>query len=182
VDEPEGRLRKACFAHKFEGADMKKSLFLLASILMAAPALAVDLQPETPGRAVREYKAFSETENPDPANHVVWKLYVYRAITASGHPDGASEFLIAGLTPFPKDGYFVRLKINELYDYFQPIPQKGDVILAGGRIINHRDYEANLPKREVTLKLLAMDLDGASSLPREHFDPSAKPTAGPGRK
>lgn len=161
---------------------MKKSFLLLASILMAAPALAVDLRPETTGQAIKEYKAFSGTESPDPANHVVWKLYVYRAITASGHPDGASEFLIAGLTPFPRDGYYVRLKINELYDYFQPIPQRGDVILAGGRIINHRNFEANLPKREVTLKLLAMDLDGASGLPKEHFDPSVKPTAGPGGK
>jgi hypothetical protein len=159
---------------------MKRSLLLLVSVLWAVSALAADLKPEIPSVAIREYKAFSKTENPDPGNHVIWKLYIYRAITQTAHPDGAPEYLIAGLTPFPRDGYFVRLKINELYDYLHPIPGRGEVILAAGRIIDHRDYEANLPKREAVLKLLAMDLDGAVSLPQEHFDPSAKPSVGLG--
>ena len=158
---------------------MKKTLLLLTVILWSTPAFAVDLQPETPNQAVREYKGFSETENPDPMNHVVWKLYVFRAVTQSDHSDGPAEYLIAGLTPFPKDGYYVRLKINELYNYFHPMPQRGDVILAGGRIINHHDYKTNLPKKQVVLKLLTMNLDGAVRLPSEHFNPSAKPSANP---
>jgi hypothetical protein len=159
---------------------MKKSLLLLVSVLWAVPVLAADLQPEIPSQAIREYKAFSKTENPDPGNHVIWKLYIYRAITQTAHPDGAPEYFIAGLTPFPRDGYFVRLKINELYNYLHPVPERGEVILAAGRIINYRDYEANLPNGKASLKLLAMDLDGAVSLPQEHFDPSAKPSVGPG--
>jgi hypothetical protein len=158
------------------GNDMKKIFFVLIFILGAVPVLALDLQPEALGRAIREYKIFSKIDNPDPMNHVVWKLYIFRSVTQSDHPTGAVEYLIAGLTPFPKDGFYVRLKINELYDYLRPIPKRGDVILAGGRIINRLHYETNLPKKQVVLKLLAMNLDGAVSLPREHFDPSGKAT------
>ena len=158
---------------------MKKILFLLAALLGSTSAFAADLQPETPSQAVGEYKVFSATENPDPTNHVVWKLYVFRAVSQSDHSDSALEYLIAGLTPVPKDGYYVRLKINDLYNYFRPSPQRGDVILVSGRIINRRDYKTNLPKKQVVLKLLTMNLDGAVRLPQEHFDPSAKPAATP---
>jgi hypothetical protein len=110
---------------------MNKYLWLIFALGWAAPAWPVDLIPEPTSQAILEYKAFSGTDNPDPGNHVVWKLYIYRAITQTAHSDGATEYLIAGLTPFPKEGYYVRLKINELYDYFQPIPRRGDAQLWG---------------------------------------------------
>jgi hypothetical protein len=152
-----------------------KRLFLL-SILLAAPVLADDLQPVPAEKAIQQYQDFWKTDTPDPMNHVVWKLYIFRAISRSSEPGTAPEFYIAGLTPSPKNSYYVRLEINQLYNWLRPVPQRGDVIVVGGRVLAHRDYHmTSLTKKDVVLKILTMNLDGAVSLPRERFDPSATP-------
>ncbi len=104
---------------------MKKILFLLAALLGSTPVFAADLQAETSSQAVGEYGVFSAADNPDPMNHVVWKLYIFRAVPQSDHSDGAVEYLIAGLTPFPKDDYYVRLKINDCIIISNPRPKGG---------------------------------------------------------
>jgi hypothetical protein len=155
---------------------VKRLFFLLISILLAAPVLADDLQPVPADTSIQQYQDFWKTDTPDPMNHVVWKLYVFRAIARSTEPGTAPEFYIAGLTPSPKNSYYVRLEINQLYNWLRPVPQRGDVIVVSGRVLAHRDYHmTSLTKKEVVLKILTMDLDGAASLPWEHFDPSATP-------
>ena len=159
---------------------MKKLLFLLISILLSVPAWADDLHPETSDQAIKEYQDFWKIADPAQlGNHVVWKLYVFRVVPQNSSPGAAMEFIIAGLTPIPKDGYLVRLRINQLYNFLRPMPKRGDVVVAGGRILNHREYKTILPKKDVELKILTMDLDGAVSLPQEHIDLKAIPTVRP---
>ena len=150
--------------------------FLFAVIFPAENALAVDLQPVPEEKAIQQYRDFWGTASPDPANHVVWKLYIFNAVPPSSGPGTTPEYLIAGLTPSPKNGYLVRIGINQLYNWLRPIPGRGDVIVAGARVLSHRDFHVtSLTKKEVVLKILTVNLDGAVSLPREHFDPSATP-------
>lgn len=157
---------------------MNKFVFLLFSILVAVPALADDLQPVAQDQAIQQYQDFWKTETPDPMNHVVWKVYVYRAVPPGSHPDSAPEFVMVGLSPF--HNYYVRLNINQLYNFLWPVPKRGDVIVVSGRIRDHRDFRTILPTKEVVAKTLTMDLDGASALPNEHFDPAATPIPTPG--
>jgi hypothetical protein len=155
---------------------MKKLFLVLMAMLPAIPALADDLQPAPAEIAIHQYQDFWKTDTPDPMNHVVWKLYIFRAISPGSQPGTAPEFYIAGLTPTPKNSYYVRLEINQLYNWLRPVPKRGDVIVVGGRVLAHRDYRmTSLAKKEVVLKILTMNLDGAVSLPREHFDPLATP-------
>ena len=155
---------------------MKKIFFFLVSTLLAAPLLADDLQPVPAATAIQQYLDFWKSGAPDPMNHVVWKLYIFRAIAPSSEPGTAPEFYIAGLTPAPKNSYYVRLEINQLYNWLRPVPQRGDVIVVSGQVLAHRDYHmTSLAKKDVVLKILTMNLDGAASLPREHFDPLATP-------
>jgi hypothetical protein len=155
---------------------VKKLFFFLLSILPVVPVLADDLQPAPAEIAVQQYQGFWKTDTPDPMNHVVWKLYIFRAISPSSQPGTAPEFYIAGLTPNPKDSYYVRLEINQLYNWLRPVPQRGDVIVVGGRVLAHRDYHmTSLTKKEVVLKILTMNLDGAVSLPHEHINLSPTP-------
>ncbi len=156
---------------------MKKIIFLLISTFLVIPTLADDLQPETSEKAIKEYQDFWKTDSIDSMNHVVWKLYVFRAIPPRANPQGALEYIIAGLTPFPKTSYHVGLKINQFYNYLKPIPKRGDVVVVSGRILNRRNYILALPNKDVPIKMLTMDLDGAISLPQEHFDPLAAPTS-----
>lgn len=156
---------------------MNKYFFLLVSILMAIPVLADDLHPVEQAQAIQQYQDFWKTETPDPMNHIVWKLYVYRAIPPAANPDSALEFLIAGLSPYHQ--YYVRLNINQLYNFLNPLPQRGDVIVVSGRVRDHRDYHATLPTKEVILKSLTLDLDDANFVQKEHFDPSIWPSPTP---
>ncbi len=157
---------------------MKKLFFLLALILAVGPVLADDLHPVAQDQAIQQYQDFWKTETPDPMNHIVWKLYVYRAIPPAANPKSALEFLVGGLSPY--HNYYVRLNINQLYNFLHPLPQRGDVIVVSGRVRDHRDYHATLPKKEVILKSLTLDLDDANAVPNEHFDPSVWPSPTPG--
>ncbi len=149
---------------------MKKIVILLISILMAVPILADDLQPAPTDQAIQQYQSFWKTEDPDPMNHEVWKLYIFAEVPPSDQPDATEEFAIAGLTPSAGTNYFVRLKINQLYSFLWPVPKKGSVIVVGGRVTDHRDYHTVLPGQTVVLKTLTMNLDGASLVSGEHFD------------
>ena len=144
------------------------------------PALADELHPTPSDQAIKEYQDFWKTETIDSMNHVVWKLYVFRAIPPRANRQGSLEYIIAGLTPFPKTSYHVGLKINQFYNFLKPIPKRGDVVVVSGRILNRRNSILALPNKDVTIKMLTMDLDGAVSLPQEHFDPLTTPTPGAG--
>ncbi|HEY5039750.1 MAG TPA: hypothetical protein VIJ93_11810, partial [bacterium] len=109
--------------------------------------------------------------NPDPMNHETWKLYVYYSLTPrDGYASQTPEWLVAGLTPNPKDHYFVELRINQLYNFLRPIPQRGDVIVVEGRIQNHLRSNITTPKQNFILKNLFMYVENAISLPKEHVN------------
>ncbi|HUO57739.1 MAG TPA: hypothetical protein VMV05_06135, partial [bacterium] len=151
---------------------MKKLSFLFTAALLVVPALADELQSVSADVAIQQYKDFWKQENPDPANHVVWKIYVFRAVPPHRMPETSPEYIIAGLTSYSKKSYYVGVRINQLYNWLQPIPKRGDVIVVSGRLLEHRHGPVVLPSGTRDLDYITMDLDGASSLPKEHFDPA----------
>ena len=166
---------------------MKKLLSILVPALLAVCALADSPQPAAvdktiptpPDKAIRQYQDFWKATNPDPLNHVVWKLYVFRAVPPHNMPSTTIEYLIAGLTSYSRKSYYVGLRINQLYNFVRPIPQRGDVIVVSGRLLEHRHAPVALPRGMTDLDYVTMDLDGAVILP-EHFDPYATPIPTPG--
>jgi hypothetical protein len=154
---------------------MKEIIFAFVFTLFAMPVMADSLQPAAVNDAIQQWQGFWSTNTIDPANHVVWKLYVFRAIPQRESPSADKEYVLAGLTPYPKSSYYVRIRIDLLYNYFKPVPKRGDVIVVSGRVITRRDYLLDLTSKEVPIKLLTMQLDGAAKLPDEHFDPAATP-------
>ncbi|HXL74065.1 MAG TPA: hypothetical protein VN963_10635 [bacterium] len=153
---------------------MKEIIFAFVFTLFAMPVLADNLQPVSSGQAIQEWQAFWESNSIDPGNHVVWKLYVFRAMPDREDPKGELQYVLAGLTPFPRSSYYVRIRIDLLYNYFKPVPKRGDVIVVSGRVTTRQDYLLDLTSTEVPIKLLTMQLDGAAKLP-EQFDPAATP-------
>jgi hypothetical protein len=79
--------------------------------------------------------------------------------------------LVTGLTPDPRKSYKVVLRINQLYNFFRPAPEKGDVLVVEGRVPNRANMQIKNPKRDFTLKGLYMYAEGAQKLEGEHFDP-----------
>ena len=164
---------------------MKEIIFAFVFTLFAMPALAtpaaknsdlkVDLRPALTDDAVQQWQSFWKTGLIDPANHVVWKLYVFRAIPKRDDPKGNMEYIIAGLTPYPKSSYYVSLRIDILYNYLKTIPKRGDVLVVSGQVLSRRDYLLDLGNKEVSIKMLTMQLDGAANR-KEQFDPAATPT------
>ncbi len=146
-------------------------------MLSATPVVAEDLTPAPPDKAIQQYRNFWKTDVPNSLNPVVWKLYVFHVIP-SNSSRGLTKYILAGLTSSPRDNYYVRLKISELNGYLGSIPHRCDVIVVKGRILNHRDRPVKLPRKDVVLKFLSMDLDAVVSL-SEQFDPSASPIASP---
>jgi len=159
---------------------MKKILFLLAVVLPVLPVLADELRPVSQDQAIQQYEGFLKTENPDPANHVVWKLYVFRAVPQHTMPNGSMQYFITGLTSYSKKSYYVGIRINQLYNYLTSMPKRGDVIVVSGRILQRRHGPVILPSGTRELDFLTLDMDGASILPDEHFDPLATPVPSPG--
>jgi hypothetical protein len=165
---------------KSRRTSIKCLFFILILILPAIPVPAEDLQPAPAAEALQQYQDFWKTAVPDPMNQVVWKLYVFRAVPRNSDPGAAADFIIAGLTPAPGNGYDVRLKIDQLYNFFHSIPKRGDVIVVKGRILNHQDYLTHFSQKEVLLKILSMDLEGGASLFGENLHPSGTPAELPG--
>ncbi len=153
---------------------MKEIVFAFVLSLLAMPVLADSLQPVSKGQAIQQWQGFWQTNSIDPGNHVVWKLYVFRAIPPREDPQGEMEYVVAGLTPNPKSSYYVRIRIDLLFNYFKPIPKRGDVIAVSGRVTTRQDYLLDLTTKEVPIKILTMQLDDAAKLP-EQFDPTAVP-------
>jgi hypothetical protein len=149
------------------------SYLFLGVILLGSSLWAADeLKPEPLPHAVQEYKTFWQTNKVSPANHEVWKLYIYYPLFyTNGFGNKNPELLVAGLTPNPKDGYTVELRVNQLYNFLRPIPQKGDVIVMEGHVQQIlRDYITG-PKKNWVLNCLYMYVEDAVTLPNEHFDP-----------
>jgi hypothetical protein len=154
---------------------MKEIIFAIVLALGVLPVMADELQQASSGQAIQQWQGFWSTNSIDPANHVVWKLYVFRAIPQRENPNADKDYIIAGLTPYSKNSYYVRIKIDLLYNYFKPAPGRGDVIVVSGRVISRRDYLLDLKTKEVPIKLLTMQLDGAAKVPGEHFNPAVIP-------
>ncbi len=176
---------------------MKRLFFTFAVMLFTFPVSADDLQPEPLNQAIKEYKKFSKTDDVDPANDVIWKLYVlfnvgsnasYGSITSGSLFLGAAssgisslvifqktdsysnpDTLLAGLTSEPD--FFVLLPVNNLYNYFRPIPKPGDVIVLKGRISGHFNYQTHAGQKVFILSALNLYLEDGKKLPFEHFDP-----------
>jgi hypothetical protein len=165
---------------KARRTSIEKLFFILILILPAFPVLAEDLQPAPAAEALQQYQDFWKTAVPDPMNQVVWKLYIFHAVPRNSDPGAAADFIIAGLTPAPENGYDVRIKIDQLYNFFHSIPKRGDVIVVKGRILNHQDYLTHFSQKEVRLKILSMDLEGGIALPGENLHPSGTPVELPG--
>jgi hypothetical protein len=159
---------------------MKKILILWGMILAAVPVMADNLQPVTQDQAIQQYQAFWKSDNVDPNNHVVWKVYVFRAVPQHTLATGSKQYLVTGLTTYSRKSYYVGLKINQLYNFLTPIPDRGDVIVVSGHILQHRHGPVVLPSGTRDLDFLTMDLDAAMTVPGEHFDPSATPVPTPG--
>jgi hypothetical protein len=153
---------------------MKEIIFAFVFTLIAVPVMADDLKPVSMRQAIQEWQGFWETNSIDPGNHVVWKLYVFRTIPQRDDPQDAMEYVVAGLTPNPKSSYYVRIRIDLLFNYFKPVPKRGDEIVVSGRVTTRQDYLLDLTTKEVPIKLLTMQLDDAAKLP-EQFDPTAVP-------
>jgi hypothetical protein len=153
---------------------MKKFIFAFVLSLLAMPVMADSLQPASANDAVQQWQDFWSTNSIDPANHVVWKLYVFRAIPDREDPKGTMQYIIAGLTPFSKSSYYVRIRINLLYNYLKTMPKRGDVMVVSGRVMTRQDYLLDLTTKEIPIKIVTMQLDGAANL-EEHFDPAATP-------
>ena len=143
-------------------------------------ACADDLTPESLDKAIEKHKILWATDNPDPMNHEIWKLYIRTVLSSASGFDKTPKLLIAGLK---QDGeYRVMLQINQLYNYLQTRPMPGDVIVVEGRITGAFKYHISSLDRNYTLKALSMYADGAVNLPNEHFDPSASRLATPASK
>jgi hypothetical protein len=153
---------------------MKVIIFAFV-LLGALPVMADELQPASSSDAVQQWQGFWSTNAVDSANHVVWKLYVFRAIPQRENPNWEKVYIIAGLTPYAKSSYYVRIRIDLLYNYFKPAPSRGDVIVVSGRVMSRLDYLLDLKTKEVPIKLLTMQLDGAVKVPDEHFNPADVP-------
>jgi len=59
--------------------------------------------------------------------------------------------IIALLTPNPKSSYYVRIRIDLLFNYFKPVPKRGDVIVVSGRVTSRQDYPLDMTTKEVPI-------------------------------
>lgn len=157
---------------------MKKFYVLMGLFFSISPLWAGDeLKPESVSQAIAEYQEFWKTEKLDPSNHEVWKLYIYYSLyPTDGFGNKNPAWLVAGLTPNPKDKLYVRLQINQLYNFLQPIPQKGDVVVVEGRVLNHFSAPITGTKRNWVWSYLNFYIEGAENRPKEHFNPYPTPT------
>jgi len=144
----------------------------LCLVFLVAPVLADDeLIPEPLDQAIGEYKNLKKSNDIDPMNHEVWKLYVFYDLTPESGFDKTPKWFVTALTP--DKHYRVVISINQLYNFIQPRPQPGDVIVVEGRVSAHYDmtvdFNHGLTSKRVTIPAFLMNVDGAVKL-KEHFE------------
>ena len=143
-----------------------KSLFMVfAAVLFTIPAWADDLKPEPLNQEVNEYNSFWASKDIDPMNHQVWKLYILGSLTPNNNYNHEKEIFITSLVP--KSPYIVYVRINQLYNFLQPIPKVGDVIAVEGRIVNHYYSTIQGSWKTKRIPVLYMYVENASKLPDE---------------
>lgn len=157
---------------------MKNRLTLIGFIFLTMPLWANNaLTPEPFEQAVREYVRTFNTGNPNEKNHVIWKLYVFDPI----YPErGTPDRILAGITPYPQDHFYVMLNINLLWDSLNRTPKPGDVIVVEGHIQDRdkntlvwRMDSATGETREEPLTFLTLFSENAANWTSEK---SANPT------
>lgn len=158
--------------------DMKKFYLFLCLAFLAAPLWADDddLTPEPLNQAASEYESFFKTEKPDPMNHEVWKLYVYDTMMPLDGYTKTPNRLLVGLTAVPKDNYRVIISVNQLYNFMQTIPQRGDVIVINGTVQSRNDkFLLRTRNTDHYFREVYLYAEGGKALP-EHFTlPSSAP-------
>lgn len=143
---------------------MKKLFWFLLAVLITIPTWADDLQPEPLGQEIKEYKALS-TGDVDPGNHEVWKLYIIGSLIPSGNYNHETEIYVGSL--FPGGPYIAYLRINQLYNFLQPIPKVGDVIAVEGRVVSHFNSTIQGPTKTTSIPVVYFYIENASKLPLE---------------
>jgi hypothetical protein len=150
----------------------RSSLVLLISLVFSIPGAYADddLKPEPFDQAVLKFNELQNTNDVDPMNHEVWKLYVLYDLTPSSGFDKTPKWIVTALMPGKK--YRILLPINQLYNFLRPSPKSGDVIVVDGRVTNHFTMTVDFDYKRVRVPVLQMYLDGAVML-KEKFDPNA---------
>lgn len=156
--------------------------FLAAAVLSTIPVWADDLKPELLGQEVREYNALS-TGDVDPGNHEIWKLYICGELYSTNYNHEKETFL-AKLVP--NSPYIVYLRINQLYNFLQPIPKVGDVLAVEGHVVSHFYSTITGPTKIKRIPVLYFYIENAKMLPFEpaeaavilNSEPKSTPTAG----
>lgn len=112
-------------------------LFSLLAVLSVIPAWADDLTPVPQDQAIREYLAIEKAGGQiDPMNHETWKLYIRALLLPKGGFNPTPYGFLCSLVPGKnhKRYFLVAVKINNLYNFFDKVPQVGDVIAVDGHI------------------------------------------------
>ena len=139
-----------------------------------------DLKPEPLGQEIQEYNGFWQSSEIDPGNHEVWRLYIYDKLIPKNNYNHEVELLLTGLTPNPKDHYYVMIRINQLYNSFRAGDLKrGDVIVVEGRVQNTLHSSISGPRKDIRLKNLYFYTENAEQRPQEHVDIAVPPTPTP---
>lgn len=144
---------------------MRKLFWVFAAVLCAVPAWADDLQPETLSQEVREYNSFWGSNDIDPTNHEVWKLYICGELIPNNNYNHEKEIFVTRFAP--NAPYIVYLRINQIYNFLQPVPKVGDVIAVEGRVMNHFYSTVQGSVKRVRIPVVYFYVENASKLPYE---------------
>ena len=161
---------------------MKKLYLFLVLILFSLSAWADDdLKPEPFDQEVKEYLNFWNTDQPDPSNHEIWKLYIfYPLYPRDSYGNKVPEWFVAGLSTGKGEHFNVEVGVNQLYNFLRPIPERGDVIIVEGRVTGHYKTQMYRGDTEHSFSYLYFYVENASLVKDEHFGPKATPEITPG--
>lgn len=163
---------------------MKRLFLLLGAVLLTVPVWADDLKPEPFSQEIKEYNALS-TGDIDPGNHEIWKLYICGSLIPNNNYNHEKEIYLTKF--YPGTPYIAYIRINQLYNFLQPVPKEGDVIAVEGRVVSHFNSTLEGPNGIKRIPVVYFYVENASKLP---FEPDAAaailgtklkptPTAGP---
>ncbi len=168
------------------------------AILLTVPVWAdEDLNPAPLHKEIEQYKGFWKSNDVDPVNHEVWKLYIFGCLAGQNNmttggqstspifvssqatqfqlvkmsdvSHGSPDALLASLTPDLKS--CVLLQINNLYNFFQTIPGAGDVIVIEGRVLQHSHDEIVSGNKTFSLDALLFYAENGQKAVPGYFKP-----------
>jgi hypothetical protein len=182
---------------------MKKIFVLFILFLFGLPVLAeIKLKPEPQDKSIVKYKELLKVDEFDPADEIVWKLFIHAYVTSDdgslmpgftfwggGYVNNGGSYMLAGLTRKPE--YFVILPTNNIQNYISPLPKPGGIIVVKGIIRAHSrpDFiidintkaasEFDLKNLKKKADVLAMLPDAAAEMPPEPTKITVVPTIAP---